>query len=295
MDSKPSYLGAFLKHPTNSAALLVAACAAVFASFPLGWAGVGLVGVVALGTEALAALTIPSLPSFRAWVDRQWQEKTHGERRAQLLAELRQQNAKATLSTYAEMCSRVQALYKTAGDSRTALTRQDVEKLDELTLDYLSLSLVHRSLQQRNDGASENQLSQRIAELQGQLQKPHFSEEELRQIRGTLAQFTDALQRTRRLAVRKSALEATLLSMPDKMEEVYQLVITSPYSTEMGGKLEESLARLRIAEEVAAEFSDPAFAVSSGAAFEPPQVAKAGPGAKTFSKAAQQAARSLKN
>jgi hypothetical protein len=57
--------------------------------------------------------------------------------------------------------------------------------------------------------------------------------------------------------VRRSSLEASLISMPDKMEEVYQLVITSPYSSELGGKLEESLSRLRIAEEVAAEFEGP--------------------------------------
>ena len=49
------------------------------------------------------------------------------------------------------------------------------------------------------------------------------------------------------------------MALPEKLEEVYQLAITSPYSTDMGSKLEESLSRLRIAEEVAAEFSAPEF------------------------------------
>jgi hypothetical protein len=55
-DDKPSYLGAFLRHPSNRNALLLAALAAVGASFPLGLSGVALVGILALGAETLAAL-----------------------------------------------------------------------------------------------------------------------------------------------------------------------------------------------------------------------------------------------
>lgn len=257
MTPKPNYLGAFLKHPTNLTALLAAGCAAIFASLPMGWAGLGLVGVVALGTEALAALAIPSLPSFRNWVDREEHRQARDQRQARLLAELNTYGDKNGLATYRHMCSRVQALYQTAGDVRTTLTRQDVEKLEDLTVDYLGLCVVHLSLRQRKDGANEEVLARRIAEIQAQLQNTQLPEDEARQLRSAMAQYTESMQRSRRLAVRRSALEATLISMPDKMEEVYQLVITSPYSSEMGSKLEDSLARLRIAEEVAAEFELP--------------------------------------
>ena len=257
MDPKPNYLGAFLKHPTNLVTLLASGCAAIFASIPFGWAGLGLVGVLALGSEALAALAIPSLPSFRSWVDREEHRQARAQRQTRLLAELNNYGDKNALATYRHMCSRVQALYQTAGDVRTTLTRQDVEKLEDLTVDYLGLCVVHLSLKQRKDGISEDMLVRRIAEIQAQLQNTQLPEDEARQLRSALAQYTESMQRSRRLAVRRSALEATLLSMPDKMEEVYQLVITSPYSSEMGSKLEDSLARLRIAEEVAAEFDVP--------------------------------------
>jgi hypothetical protein len=115
---------------------------------------------------------------------------------------------------------------------------------------------VNASLRQRKDRNAEDVALNRIAGIQTQLQKPGLPEEEQRQLRNALAEYTEVMNRSRRLAVRRSALEATLISMPDKMEEVYQLVITSPYSTDMGSKLEDSLARLRIAEEVAAEFDD---------------------------------------
>ena len=256
MSDKPSYLGAFLRHPANRMALLTATCAAVFASIPYGWEGMALVGVIALGTEVLAALGVPELPPFKAWVDREHRRQTRSQRQSRLLDELASLGDSNALANYRHMVSRVQALYMTASDSCTTLTRDDVEKLEDLTVDYLGLSVVNASLRQRKDRAGEDLVVNRIAGIQTQLQKPGLPDDEQRQLRSALAEYTEVMNRSRRLAVRRSALEATLISMPDKMEEVYQLVITSPYSTDMGGKLEESLARLRIAEEVAAEFDE---------------------------------------
>ncbi len=256
MSTKPSYLGAFLTHPTNRVALLAAGVVGIFASIPLGWAGLAAVGVVALGTEVLAALAIPSLPSFQASVDRQQHQQARAQRRLQLLTEISNYGDTRALDTYQHMASRVQALYRTADDKRSTLTRADVDKLEDLTIDYLGLNAVSLSLKQRRDSASDDTVAKRIASVRAQLQNTTLPDDEQRQLRNALNEYTEVLQRSRRLAARRSALEATLISLPDKMEEVYQLVITSPYSSDMGGKLEESLSRLRIAEEVAAEFDD---------------------------------------
>jgi hypothetical protein len=256
LSDRPSYLGAFLRHPANRTALLAAGVVAIFASIPMGLAGLALVGTLAVGTEILAALTIPSLPSFKAWVDREAHHQSLSQRRQLLIAELRDRGESDALATYQHMWERVQALYQTVGDRQTTLTRQDVEKLDTLTVDYLGLCAVNASLRRRKDHTSEDQVNRRIANVEAQLRNPALGDEEARQLRATLAEYTEVLNRARRLAVRRSALEATLVAMPDKMEEVYQLVITSPYATDMGSKLEDSLSRLRIAEEVAAEFDD---------------------------------------
>lgn len=256
MNDKPSYLGAFLRHPYNRMSLLAAACGAIFASIPYGWSGLALVGVVALGTEVLAALAIPELPAFKRWADRDHRHQVRAQRQSRLLAELISAGDNTALANYRHMCNRVQALYLTANDARTTLTRDDVEKLDDLTVDYLGLCLVNLSLKKRKDRASDELVMNRIAGIHAQLNNPALPDDEKRQLHGALAEYTETMSRSRRLAVRRSALEATLIAMPDKMEEVYQLVITSPYSSEMGGKLEESLSRLRIAEEVAAELGD---------------------------------------
>jgi hypothetical protein len=254
---QPSYLGAFLKHPNNLAAMLGTLVVAVFASIPMGWGGMALVGVVGVGCEILAALAVPSLPSFRVSVDRAQRHQARAARRLQLLAEISNYGDSGALASYQHMVGRVQALYQTAGNTHTTLSRDDVEKLEDLTLDYLGLCSASLSLKQRKNNASDEVAAKRIAGIQAQLQSKNLPEEEERQLRAALAEYTEVMHRARRLAVRRSTLEATLISMPDKMEEVYQLVITAPYSTDMGSKLEESLARLRLAEEVAAEFDLP--------------------------------------
>ena len=257
--SKPSYLGAFLKHPTNRNAMLAAAALGVVASFPLGLSGLALVGILALGAETLAALTVPSLPSFRAAVDRNQRFEARAQRKAQLVADIRQIGDSRVLTTYQHMWTRVQSLYQTVQQKRTSLSQQDVEKLEDMTLDYLGLCAVNLSLKQRKDHASVEAAERGMATVQSQLKRADLPDDEARQLRTALAQYEDTLQRSRRLAVRRSSLEATLVALPEKLEEVYQLAITSPYSTDMGSKLEESLSRLRIAEEVAAEFSAPEF------------------------------------
>ena len=253
MSTKPSYLGAFVRHPANRIAMLAAGCAGIFATIPLGWSGLALVGVVTLGSEILAALGISGLPSFRANVDRQHHQQQRNQRRERLLVELANLGDNDALAHYRHMHSRVLALHQTIQDAKTTLTAQDVDKLEDMTVDYLALSAVSLSLRQRKDHVNEDMVLKRIAALQTQLQNVRLSDEETRQLRSALAQYDETLQRARRLAIRRSALEATLLAMPDKMEEVYQLVITAPYASDMGDKLEESLSRLRIAEDVRAE------------------------------------------
>jgi hypothetical protein len=287
LSAKPSYLGAFLKHPTNRVAMLAAGVVGIFSSIPLGWAGLAVVGVVALGTEILAALLVPSLPSFQASVDREQHQQGRAQRRLALLTEISNYGDNKALDTYQHMASRVQTLYRTADDSRTTLSRADVDKLEDLTVDYLGLCAVNLSLKQRKDNASEELAARRISSIQAQLQNQALPEDEQRQLRSALAEYTEVLQRSRRLAARRSALEATLISLPDKMEEVYQLVITSPYSTDMGSKLEESLSRLRIAEEVASEFDTPDLPD-----FKPTKTTN--PVSTTFGNAARQAARGTK-
>ncbi|MBK7003400.1 MAG: hypothetical protein IPH35_26965 [Rhodoferax sp.] len=143
MRDKPSYLGAFLRHPTNRIAMLAASCVGIFATIPLGWSGLALVGVVALGSEVLAALGIPGLPAFRAHVDRQHAQQQRSQRRERLLGELANLGGGDALAAYQHMDRRVQAIHQSVQDGQTTLTHQDVDKLEDLSVDYLGLCVVN--------------------------------------------------------------------------------------------------------------------------------------------------------
>ncbi|MBK7003401.1 MAG: hypothetical protein IPH35_26970 [Rhodoferax sp.] len=98
-----------------------------------------------------------------------------------------------------------------------------------------------------------------MASPQTQLQNKSLTEDEARQLYNALAQYDDRLQR-RRPDQCRSALEATLIAMPDKMEEVYQPRHHAP-TRRHGRQTEESPARLRIAEKRTPSSAATAFAL----------------------------------
>jgi hypothetical protein len=53
------------------------------------------------------------------------------------------------------------------------------------------------------------------------------------------------------MAARRSALEAALASTPVRLEELYQMVMSSPRAGNLSALLEESVSKLRLAEEAA--------------------------------------------
>jgi hypothetical protein len=62
-------------------------------------------------------------------------------------------------------------------------------------------------------------------------------------------------QRHDGLVARQMSIEAALVSLPDQVEEIYQMVVASPYSTVLGSKLGESLSRLQLEEDIELELS----------------------------------------
>ena len=64
----------------------------------------------------------------------------------------------------------------------------------------------------------------------------------------------ELLLRHRRLASRKAAVEAALLSLPDAVEEIYQAIITNSSAAEGGARLTEAIERLRLEEELESSY-----------------------------------------
>lgn len=275
-ERKPSYLGEMLSSQGNLYAALGAAAASALLSIPFGF-GLGALPLLAFGAgEIIAAMYVPSLPTFRDRVDRRWRRREREATRQRLLAEIdargrRTSAFQQTMNAYTRMASRVASLQGGAGEGRSRLAPRDIERLDDATVEYLYLWLASLVMDERAEAVRPADIEARIAALGREIASPRAGTD-VRQLQKAREEYAAVLERHHRMTSRKRALEAAMLSMPDQLEEIYQTVMTTPLSEEFGARLEESIARLRLQEDIEAELSsDVAEAVPGMAA--PPRLA----------------------
>ena len=286
MKKETSYLGAMLTSQANLYAVLGAGALAVLASFPFGLVGAAL-PLLALGVgEVLASLVVPDLPSFRAKVDQTNRRARRDEVRMTLLSELarripveigglnlvssRDQSLEPAdrqrMMAFNRMIEQIQSLSDVAADRDSSLGAPEIERLHEATLDFLSLWIARLEIDAR-EGASD------LRDIRGKLEQiekslPEADRSTAAQLRRAQAEYQGIVDRRGALVGKTVAIDAALTAMPDKIEEIYQMVIAAPYSKGIGDRLEDSLSRLRLADELEQELSmDLSDTLPSGVAF----------------------------
>lgn len=265
-EGKPSYVREVLTSQTNLYAFLGSLALGAVLSIPFGF-GVGAIPLIAFAAgDILAALHIPSLPTFRDGVDRRWRAKLRQASRAQLIDEIQKRAGKralpaATLRTYQRMYERVQSLYQRAESGQGRLAWRDVEQLDDVTLEYLAMWLALLVMDDRAESVNPREIEARLAAVDRELAEPR-SGTDLRQLHKARADYAAIIERHNRMQSRRRALEAAMLSMPDQVDEIYQTIMTLPVTEEVGVRLEEAIGRLRLQEDLEADLaSDLADAV----------------------------------
>ena len=256
MRNSPSYSGAFLVHPLNRLVALGMTAASVLASFPLGWPGMALVLLGLAAVEVVGLTIVPSLPSFRAAVDRARARDEREARRARLTDEIERYGGSSHLTDYEQMQQRVASLYRMAADATTTFGEREVEQLDDLSVSYLNLCLSDAALQEQDRAGTNNGVERKLRDVVQRLAQP-LQDDERAQLLRAKAEYEEALKRQGRMNSRRSALEASLLSMPVRMEEVYQMVMTAPSAGNLSALLEESVQKLRTTEQVTLELEEP--------------------------------------
>lgn len=245
------YWWAFLKHPYNKLALLGLLTTAVLLSLPWGGDGFGI-GMLALAAIQMVGLaTVPGLPTFQARVDAQDRQRARQSRRDALLLEVKAQGGSAYLHGYEQMCARVASLYRTAGNASTALSTREVERLDDLTVDYLRMCVSDAVARGSDKAELTAGVERKLRDVKSRLAAGGLGRDNEQQLLRAQADYEEALVRHHRMASRRSALEAALVSMPVRMEEVHQMVMTSTQAGNLSQLLEESVSKLRLAEEAA--------------------------------------------
>ncbi len=241
----------------NVYALLGTVATGVLLSIPYGFnaALVPLIGFVA--GEAIAAMFIPYSENFRAKIDKKHRDQTREATRRHLLDEIESRdgdshNAYGSIDAYQRMVERVASLYRIAEDSRTQLSLSDVEKLDDATLDYLSMWLAAMVIEERARAVSIQDVEGRLERIDADLGdvKPGTDQLQLQKARN---EYLSLITRHRRMISRKVAIEAAMLSMPDQMDEIYQTIMTAPTSSDVDSKLADSIAKLGLEEDLEAE------------------------------------------
>lgn len=249
LEQPPSYLGAMLASPLNINLGLLSLAACTVLSIPFGIAGAALPLLLFGAGEAIAAMFIPSSATFRNKVDRRWKLRRRALATQHLQHEIsrRAREKDPRWQVHARLRDRIDSMAEMIRHRQSGIAERDLERLEDATIDYLGLWLADLSMVERQDAVDEKAVEQRIAELGRRIDAGAVDARSLQKARGDLEEL---LIRHRRLASRKAAVEAALLSLPDAVEEIYHAVVTTPASGEGGARLQEAIERLRLEEEL---------------------------------------------
>lgn len=272
-NDKPSYLAAMLTSQANLYAVLGVGAVAALAAIPFGLIGAA-VPLIALATgEALAALVVPDMSTFRAKVDERLRKSQRASARESILLEMAKripiqfqgrtiaparnerlsQENKSRMRGYNTMVEQIGSLAQVAQDRKSALGDREVERMYEASIDYLSLWLARLVIDAREGNIDIREVHSKMREIESKI--PSSTPKVASQLRHAHKEYAAIVARRNSLEGKSASIDAALAAMPDKIEEIYQMVIASPYSIGMGDKLEGSLSRLRIAEELEQELS----------------------------------------
>ncbi|MCL1962077.1 MAG: hypothetical protein FWG56_09970 [Desulfovibrionaceae bacterium] len=287
MEKETSYLGAMLTSQANLHVVLGAGALAALAAFPFGLVGAALPLLVLGVGEVIAGLVVPDLPSFRAKVDQDKRRVRRDDVRKTLLTELtrripvevsasglsssRSQPLETAdrlrMAAYNRMIEQIRALSSVARDGDSPLGEPEIERLHEAAIDFLSLWMARLVIKEREGASDLQDIRRKLAQIEQSL--PNADRATVAQLRRAQTEYQGILDRHGALVGKTVAIDAALASMPDKIEEIYQMLIAAPYSKGIGDRLEDSLSRLRLADELEQELSlDLSNTLPSGVAFD---------------------------
>ena len=249
---KRNYLAELWKRQTNLYAALGALALGTLLALPFGF-GVGLIPPLLYGAGfAIAALFIPGSRGFQAMID---QEKAHEEReraRGYMLGELQQRVGldHPYWGLYERMIQRRNSLRKLAGEQETALHEEEVERLDDATVDFLGVWLARIAIDERRRTFSADDLDRKLAELDRALESANDANDKRRLIKAK-ANLEELRRKRDEMVSRDAAMEARMFSMADTFDEVYQRVMANPTSRdEVTTGLRVAIERMNLEEEL---------------------------------------------
>lgn len=247
-EDKPSYLGEMLLSQTNVNLGLATLAGAAVAAIPLGLAGAAIPLVLFGAGEAIASMFVPSSQTFRNFVDR----KHRTRKRAAFVEHLRKQIERLARrdhdnwGTYQRMLDRVASVKELRRHRKDVISERDLERLEDASMDYLSLWLTQLSIEDRLDSLGASGINKQLYATEERLKK-NPDDVTLRKAKADLDQLVERAERLKR---RKTVVDTAMLALPDAVEEIYHAAITSPTAGDVASRLQEAVERLHVEQEL---------------------------------------------
>ena len=249
-DEDPSYVLEMLRSTPNVYAGLIAAAVGGVLALPFGL-GVGLLPLLTFAAgDAIAAMFVPGSATFRHKVDTKYARRRREKIRDHLLQQLSKRKLQNTqrAGVYKRICDRINSLRKLAGDSATVIGGNDIDRLEDASVDYLGMWLALAVLEDRERSLSANELAKKIGSINEQLESADAANRQ-RLVRAK-NELLELSQTATRLAARRTGLEAALLTLPDSIEELHHALVINPGSQDSREKLRDAVAKMHIEEDL---------------------------------------------
>jgi hypothetical protein len=247
-EDKPSYLGEMLLSQTNINLGLATLAGAAVAAIPLGLAGAAIPLVLFGAGEAIASMFVPSTQTFRNFVDR----KHRARKRAAFIEHLRKQIERLSRrdhdnwGIYQRMLDRVASIKDLRQHRKDVISERDLERLEDASMDYLSLWLTQLSIDDRLDSLGASGINKQLYATEERLKKAPDDVT----LRKAKADLDELVHRAERLRRRKTVIDTAILALPDAVEEIYTAAITSPTAGDVASRLQEAVDRLHVEQEL---------------------------------------------
>lgn len=256
---EPPYVQEFLTGKWNVMAAIGAAATAVVLSFPYGLTGFLFVGTAYAAAEGLALLYVPGMSTFRYAVRRKYAAQRHQAQIDSLLQELESRGecdpSAKRMKVYLQTLDRIDALERMVKSHACALSVEDIDRLKDVTRDYLARWLAIVSANERQSQLSKKEITDRLRLVEEQLANVK-NDDERRQLTQARNEYMRLQASSSRLSSRMFAIEAAMVSMPDTIEEVFQQAVSMPMASDASARLRESVDRLTIEENLEADISE---------------------------------------
>jgi hypothetical protein len=258
-DPEHSYLSDFIQSPGNVGGVLAGLAASVLLSFPYGLEGAALPFLATVACEFVVCMFIPDMASFRAWANARKTREYRAESAERVMAQIERrcnkpERARLIHAGYAAIVERVDALLRQAGEKPGALGLDEIERISNVPVEYLSLQLSMLVMDERAGSINLADIVRKLGSIERQIGQP-IEGSDTRALTRARDEYQGLINRHQRMMSKRTAIEAAIVSLPDQLAEIYQIVM-GEVSDSDNGRLSDAIANLRLRQDIESELND---------------------------------------